>query len=149
MRFARCWRGSGPATRSSRWSTLRQLDYAAVEDRLPVGMSEAEWSAVRPNLSKVADAADWWQVIEGPIEAPAADAETRAYLDRALVVAADVDWSADPWHALTGALKAETGRSGKALFLPLRRALTGRDHGPDMAALLPLIGRERALDRLG
>ncbi len=128
---------------------VHQLDYAAVEDRLPVGMSEAEWSAVRPNLSKVADAADWWQVIEGPIDAPTADAETRAYLDRALVVAADLDWSADPWHALTGALKAETGRSGKALFLPLRRALTGRDHGPDMAALLPLIGRERALDRLG
>jgi len=45
-------------------------------------------------------------------------------------------------------LKAETGRKGKALFLPLRRALTGRDHGPDMAALLPLIGRERALARL-
>ena len=60
-----------------------------------------------------------------------------------------IDWSADPWHALTAALKDATGRKGKALFLPLRRALTGRDHGPDMAALLPLIGRERALERLG
>ena len=59
-----------------------------------------------------------------------------------------IDWSADPWHALTGALKDTTGRKGKPLFLPLRRALTGRGHGPDMAALLPLIGRARALVRL-
>ncbi|HEX8484765.1 glutamate--tRNA ligase [Sphingomonas sp.] len=128
---------------------VHQLGYMAVKDRLPVGMSEAEWVAVRPNLSIVADAADWWPVIEGPIDAPAVDDEARAYLDRARVVAASIDWSSDPWHALTGALKAETGRTGKALFLPLRQALTGRDHGPDMAALLPLIGRERALRRLG
>ncbi|HEX8421689.1 MAG TPA: glutamate--tRNA ligase [Sphingomonas sp.] len=127
---------------------VHQLEYTTVKDRLPVGMSEAEWVAVRPNLSIVADAADWWQVIEGPIEAPAVDDEARAYLDRARAVAASIDWSSDPWPALTGALKAETGRTGKALFLPLRRALTGRDHGPDMAALLPLIGRERALRRL-
>ena len=53
---------------------------------------------------------------------------------------ATIDWASDPWHALTAALKDETGRKGKPLFLPLRRALTGRDHGPDMAALLPLIG---------
>jgi glutamyl-tRNA synthetase len=127
---------------------VHQLEYTTVKDRLPVGMSEAEWVAVRPNLSIVADAADWWQVIEGPIDAPAVDDEARAYLDRARAVAASIDWSSDPWPALTGALKAETGRTGKALFLPLRRALTGRDHGPDMAALLPLIGRERALRRL-
>ena len=50
---------------------------------------------------------------------------------------------------LTAALKQSSGRKGKALFLPLRLALTGRDHGPDMAALLPLIGRERAIARLG
>ncbi|MDF0752815.1 hypothetical protein NLU14_21555, partial [Marinobacter sp. 71-i] len=59
-----------------------------------------------------------------------------------------IDWS-DPWPALTGALKQATGRKGRALFLPLRLALTGREHGPDMAALLPLIGKENALARLG
>ena len=63
-------------------------------------------------------------------------------------MAETVDWAADPWHALTAALKEETGRKGKALFLPLRMALTGREHGPDMAALLPIIGRERAIARL-
>ena len=129
---------------------LHALPYAAVADRLPAGMDARAWEAVRPNLVTLADAADWWGVIKGPvaIDSAADDAE-RAYLDQAHAAAAAIDWSNDPWHALTGRLKTETGRKGKALFLPLRRALTGRDHGPDMAALLPLIGRERALARLG
>ncbi len=118
-----------------------------VAARLPAGMGADAWAAVRPNLTTLADAADWWQVIEGPVAIdPDRDA---AYLDQAAGIAATIDWAGDPWHALTGALKDATGRKGKALFLPLRRALTGMDHGPDMAALLPLIGRERALARLG
>ncbi len=128
---------------------VHQLDHDAVADRLPAGMGAAEWQAVRPNLSRVAEAADWWRVIEGPIDATPAEAD-RDYLAQAAQVAATLDWSAaDIWSRLTTALKASSGRSGKALFLPLRRALTGLDHGPDMAALLPLIGRERTLARLG
>ncbi|WP_242097357.1 glutamate--tRNA ligase [Sphingomonas sp. CROZ-RG-20F-R02-07] len=129
---------------------VHALRYAEVADRLPAGMGEAEWLAVRPNLATVGEAADWWRVIEGPIDAPAPapDADDRAYLAQAQALAATIEWGADPWHALTSALKMETGRKGKALFLPLRRALTGRDHGPDMAALLPLIGRARTLVRL-
>jgi glutamyl-tRNA synthetase len=126
---------------------VHQLDYAAVRDRLPPNMGEAAWQAIRPNLERVADAADWWSVVEGPIP-PTTDPGDRAYLADAAEVAEAIDWSADPWHALTAALKDRTGRKGKPLFLPLRRALTGRDHGPDMAALLPLIGRDRAIDRL-
>jgi glutamyl-tRNA synthetase len=127
---------------------LHQLPHDAVADRLPAGMGPAEWAAVRPNLSTVADAASWWQVIEGPVAAPAPVADDVAYLAQAADAADAIDWTADPWHALTTALKERTGRKGKPLFLPLRRALTGLDHGPDMAALLPLIGRERALERL-
>ena len=125
---------------------VHQLDYAVVADRLPSGMGAAEWAAVRPNLTTVAEAADWWGVIEGPIlaEADPADAD---FLAAAARLAAEA-WDDDPWHALTAALKAETGRNGKTLFLPLRRALTGRDHGPDMKALLPLIGQQRAVARL-
>ncbi|MBY8828658.1 glutamate--tRNA ligase [Hephaestia mangrovi] len=126
---------------------VHQLDFAEVADRLPAGMDAAAWLAIRPNLSVVAEAADWWHVVEGPIERSAA-AEDRDYLARARAVAAEIDWAGDPWHTLTARLKDETGRRGRALFLPLRQALTGRDHGPDMAALLPLIGRERALARL-
>jgi glutamyl-tRNA synthetase len=126
---------------------VHQLDYATVAARLPAGMDEPAWLAIRPNLSVIADAADWWQVIEGPIDTSPAP-EDGEYLAQAKAIAATIDWTGDPWHALTAALKAATGRKGKALFLPLRRALTGREHGPDMAALLPLIGRERALARL-
>jgi glutamyl-tRNA synthetase len=126
---------------------VHQLDFAAVADRLPAGMDNAAWEAIRPNLTTVAGAGDWWHVVEGPIEA-AVDPEDRDFLAAAHRVAAEIDWAGDPWHALTNALKDATGRKGKPLFLPLRRALTGMDHGPDMAALLPLIGRDRALERL-
>lgn len=126
---------------------VHQLDFDAVAGRLPAGMDRAGWEAIRPNVANIAQAADWWQIVTGPIQ-NADNAEDRDFLTQAAAVAAEIDWSADPWHALTGALKAATGRGGKALFLPLRRALTGRDHGPDMAALLPLIGRDEAIRRL-
>ena len=127
---------------------IHALPFAAVADRLPVGMDEGAWDAVRPNLARVAEAADWWRVIEGPIDAPTPDDDDRAYLALAAAQAAVIDWEGDPWPALTGALKEATGRKGKALFLPLRRALTGLDHGPDMVRLLPLIGRARTVERL-
>ncbi|MGE7204600.1 glutamate--tRNA ligase [Sphingomonas sp. NPDC019816] len=127
---------------------LHQTPYEAVADRLPTGMGAAEWEAVRPNLNTVAEAADWWQVIEGPVDAPAPPEDDRAYLAQAAEVAGQIDWGTDPWHALTAALKEATGRKGKMLFLPLRLALTGRAQGPDMAALLPLIGRDRTIARL-
>lgn len=126
---------------------VHQLDYDTVKDRLPTGMTEAGWDAIRPNLSTIAEAADWWSVVEGPIAAAIAE-EDRPFLAQAAEIAATLDWS-NPWPALTGALKEATGRKGRALFLPLRLALTGREHGPDMAALLPLIGKDAALERLG
>jgi len=126
---------------------VHQLDFAAVADRLPAGMDDAAWYAFRPNLTTIADAANWWHVVVGPISA-ATDPEDREFLATAHCIAGEIDWIGDPWHALTNALKDATGRKGKQLFLPLRRALTGMDHGPDMAALLPLIGRYRALERL-
>jgi len=124
------------------------LDYDAVADRLPAKIDRAGWEAIRPNLDRVADAAGWWAIVEGPISGTTLADEDRAYLAEAASVAEAMDWTSDPWHALTSALKERTGRKGKALFLPLRQALTGMDHGPDMAALLPLIGRDRALERL-
>ncbi|WP_447727930.1 glutamate--tRNA ligase [Sphingomonas koreensis] len=126
---------------------LHQLDYEAVASRLPAGMDAAGWLAIRPNLSILAETAGWWQVVEGPVAAMS-EPEDAEFLAQAAAAAASLDWSGDPWHALTATLKDMTGRKGKALFLPLRRALTGRDSGPDMAALLPLIGRDRALARL-
>ena len=126
---------------------LHETPFAEVADRLPEGMDEAAWRAIRPNLERLADAADWWGVVTGPVESVSAS-EDAGFLATAAVEAEAVAWEADPWHALTAALKARTGRKGKPLFRPLRLALTGRESGPDMAALLPLIGRERAVARL-
>ncbi|MEK6636719.1 MAG: glutamate--tRNA ligase [Pseudomonadota bacterium] len=126
---------------------IHQLPYAGVSARLPQAMDETAWNAIRPNVTVIADAADWWAVVEGPVT-HIVDDEDQDYLAHAHAIAAALDWSVDPWHALTAALKDASGRKGKALFMPLRLALTGREHGPDMAALLPLIGKERALKRL-
>ena len=126
---------------------IHALPYEVVRARIPAAMTEAAWEAIRPNVTVIADAADWWAVVEGPIaHAPAP--EDADFLAQAATIAATLDWAADPWHALTGALKEVSGRKGKALFMPLRLALTGRDHGPDMATLLPLIGKDEALKRL-
>lgn len=127
---------------------VHQLGFEAVAERLPGGMTSVAWEAIRPNLATVAEAADWWRVVEGPIDPAELSPEDRAYLVQAADVAAGIDWAGDPWHALTGALKEATDRKGKPLFLPLRLALTGRAHGPDMGALLPLIGKDRAIARL-
>lgn len=126
---------------------LHQTPYETVAGRLPAAMNKAGWDAIRPNLTRVDEASDWWAVVEGPIE-PIIAEEDHAYLGEAARLAASLDWAGDPWHDLTAKLKDATGRKGKPLFLPLRLALTGREHGPDMAALLPIIGRERALERL-
>ncbi len=126
---------------------VHQLSFERVRDRLPEGMVAADWEAIRPNLHKVAEARDWWAILHGRIEPPAAG-EDRAFLAEAAAVAAQLDWTDSPWPALVAALQAASGRRGKALFHPLRRALTGRDSGPEMAALLPLIGREKAIARL-
>ena len=124
---------------------IHRLPFAEVSARLPSGMDEAAWQTIRPNLSRLSEAADWWQVVTGPIAAPAQSGEDRAYL---AIAAQVLDQVGTDWAALTAALKEQTGRKGKPLFLPLRQALTGQDHGPEMAALLPLIGKAAALERL-
>ena len=124
---------------------VHQLPYEEVRDRLPEGMDAAGWHAIRPNLAHVGEAAEWWRLVTGPIDSCAFSDEDRAFLAEAEDALA---WGDDPWRDLTGTLKERTGRKGKSLFLPLRQALTGMDHGPDMGELLPLIGEEEARARL-
>lgn len=124
---------------------VHQMEFSQVADRLPQGMDEAGWHAIRPNLAHVNEAGQWWALVTGPIHQPEFTQDDRAYLAEA---ASTLAWSDDPWRSLTSALKDTTGRKGKPLFLPLRQALTGMDHGPDMGELLPLIGEEEARARL-
>jgi glutamyl-tRNA synthetase len=124
---------------------VHAMPFEAVRHRLPDGMDEAGWHAVQPNIATIGEVADWWRLVTGPLDRIEFEAEDRAYLAEAAEMLA---WSDDPWHSLTNALKDATGRKGKALFLPLRQALTGMDHGPDMGELLPLIGEAEVRARL-
>lgn len=130
-------------------SLLHLMPFDGVRDRLEsLGLGEADatfWEAVRPNLVRLADAADWWAVTHAPVTPVIEDA---AFLEQAAALLPAEPWDAGTWGAWTNAVKGATGRKGKELFLPLRRALTGRDHGPELKNLLPLIGRPRALRRL-
>jgi glutamyl-tRNA synthetase len=127
---------------------LHHLDYADVADRLPAGIGDAEWTALRGNLAHLGEVEQWLPVLTGEVPAPEVVPDDKPLLAEAAVLAAGLDWSADPWHALTDALKASSGRKGKALFLPLRRAITGRDSGPEMGPIVKLIGRDRCVERL-
>ena len=128
---------------------LHETPFAEAEPRLEAlgfaGVDERFWLAVRPNLGRLADAAEWWQVTHSPVAPTAPDLDfTRA----AAALLPPEPWDESTWSAWIERVKAETGAKGKALFLPLRLALTGREHGPELKNLLPLIGRERALARL-
>lgn len=124
---------------------LHQTDFEAVQGRLPEGMDEVAWNAVRANLEKLSDVGTWWNVIHGPITPVIED---QSYLQVAAGLLPDGDWDESSWKSWTTAVKDATGNKGKSLFLPLRLALTGEGHGPEMAVLLPLIGREKVLKRL-
>ncbi|GGE11408.1 glutamate--tRNA ligase 1 [Polymorphobacter glacialis] len=126
--------------------TLHNLPYAAVADRIP-GVTEPVWLAIRANLATAADAADWQGVVTGPIVAEIPP-EDRDFIAAAGAALHALEWGDDIWSRWITVLKSDTGRKGRGLFHPLRHALTGRDQGPEMAALLPLIGRTAALKRL-
>ncbi|MEM0986660.1 MAG: glutamate--tRNA ligase [Pseudomonadota bacterium] len=105
------------------------------------------WETVRENCQKLSDAKAWADIAFGDIE-PVVDDEDRAFIGAAADSLPAGDITAETWSAWTSALKADTGRKGRGLFMPLRKALTGRDHGPNMGAMLQLIGREKAAERL-
>jgi glutamyl-tRNA synthetase len=106
---------------------------------------ERLWLTVRGNLARRDEAGLWYRVARGTVEPVV---EEPAYLAEAARLLPAEPWDAGTWKTWTEALKQSTGRKGKALFLPLRLALTGQAHGPEMSELLPLIGRARALARL-
>jgi glutamyl-tRNA synthetase len=126
------------------------LHGAAFDDvraRLPEGATEAFWEAVRGNLDLLTEARHWWDVIAGEISPPVIEDEG-PFLAEALELLPEEPWDGESFGAWTKRLKEATGRGGKRLFMPLRLALTGEAHGPELAGLLPLMGRERVAGRL-
>jgi glutamyl-tRNA synthetase len=123
--------------------TLHAMPYAAVASRVHV--SEAVWEAVKPNVVRLSDAEELAQMVTGPVTPVIEDAGLTA---KALALLPPEPWNEETWGAWTKAVAAETGAKGRALFHPLRLALTGQASGPELKKLLPLIGRTKALARL-
>jgi len=126
---------------------LHTTPYEAVAERLRArGIdSEAFWLAVRANLEVFADVDRWWAVVQGPVTPMIEDA---AFLEKALAHLPPEPWDSGTWRNWTEAVKQATGAKGRALYHPLRLALTGLERGPELKDLLPLVGHEKAAARL-
>ncbi len=125
---------------------LHETPYAAVADRLAgLGVDEKLWAAARGNLKRLDEAANWLAVVKGPIEPMIED---RAFGAAAAALVPNDPLTDESWSAFVEAVKTKTGAKGKALFRPLRLALTGAGEGPEMAQLFALIGAEKARARL-
>lgn len=128
---------------------LHHMDHAEAKPRLAaLGLdNEALWLALRENLEVFADIVPLAALVRGPVT-PLIAHEDRDFIATARDLLPPEPWDETTWSSWTTALKAATGRKGKALFMPLRMALTGRHDGPELKSLLPLLGRRACLDRL-
>lgn len=130
---------------------LHETDFADVNVRLAnMGLQDLDeefWLSVRANIERLSDVKDWWDVAKGPVES-AVESDDVDYIAEAASLLPDAPWNEDTWGQWVGQIKEATGRKGKGLFMPLRQALTGMSHGPEMDKLLLLIGPEKAQERL-
>ena len=105
---------------------------------VPSEMAEAFWSVARENITTRADLAPWWDLVQNGAPALVAE-EDAAFVTEAFALLPDLPYTSSTWSEWTGAVKAATGRKGRGLFMPLRKAVTGRERGPDMSDLMPLL----------
>jgi glutamyl-tRNA synthetase len=130
--------------------TLHAASYDSVADRLHAlgaGGGEKFWLAVRGNLAKLSEAKEWWDVVSTPLASKIAESD-REFCKLAETLLPPEPWSEKIWDEWLAVIKPAANRKGRELFHPLRIALTARENGPELRALLPLIGRERAAARL-
>ncbi|MEM8636088.1 MAG: glutamate--tRNA ligase [Pseudomonadota bacterium] len=132
---------------------LRDKPFDAVKEGLAgIDPRAAEdprfWETVKANCDRLSDVSDWVAVVYGDV-VPVIDSDDTEYIGEARSLMPETDFGEGAWKEWTAALKDKTGRKGKGLFMPLRKAITGLSYGPDMSVLLQLIGRERVKARLG
>ncbi len=123
--------------------SLRSQSFDAVASRLteagvPETIAASFWEAIGPNLDGMGEVEDWLDLLNNGT-APKIEADDAEFVAQALALLPPRPWDGQTWKSWADAVKAETGRKGRGLFQPLRRAITGRDHGPDMGALMPLM----------
>lgn len=137
------------------WPLTRErnqhLPYEAVRDRIaalgvPDDIAERFWSVARQNITRLDDLGEWWTLMRDGAE-PVIAPEDAEFVVQALAMLPPRPWTETTWSEWTNAVKAATGRKGKGLFMPLRKALTGMDHGPEMGELMPLLQRVPAAGR--
>lgn len=134
-------------------SILHRMEFAEAQDRLGAhgvsGPRAAEfWNAVRGNLDRLQDAAGWWRIVrDGPADKPEFGEADTDFLRAAFDLLPPEPWDRATWKSWTAAVREATGRKGKPLFTPLRLAVTGRESGPELADLLPLIGYDAMMAR--
>jgi glutamyl-tRNA synthetase len=127
---------------------LHMLSFDAVEQRLlGLGISgnAAFWDAVKPNLAQFSQIDTWWKIVYGSQAGRIVDPDLTA---KAAELLPQEPWDETTWGSWTNAVSQASGAKGRGLYHPLRTALTGLDHGPEMKKLLPLLGRGRVLARL-
>jgi len=125
---------------------LRSLPFSAVKDQLGFA-DEGFWNSIRANVKNIAEAKQWWEIVNGDVQADL-NVEEKAFIGLAAQLLPPAPWDESSWDAWLGAVKPTTERKGKELFMPLRKALTGQEHGPELKKILPLIGEEKARKRL-
>jgi glutamyl-tRNA synthetase len=124
---------------------VQSLPFETVRERVldlgvPEGEAEAFWAVAKGNITVLADLEEWWTLFRDGAE-PVIDPADRDFVAQALGMLPPQPWTQATWGDWTAAVKEATGRKGKDLFRPLRRALTGRDAGPEMADVMPLLRR--------
>ncbi len=122
---------------------LLGLDFSAVKDRIselgvPDDLAPGFWAVMRENITTLGDLSEWWTLLRDGAD-PVIDAEDAEFAAQAMTLLPEGPHDSDSWGTWTAAVKQATGRKGRGLFMPLRKALTGQSHGPDMAQLLPLL----------
>ena len=122
---------------------LHGMDFAQISDDLsalgvPADIAQAFWDMARENIETRADLAPLWALCQDGAT-PIIDDEDQEYVAKALALLPARPFTETAWKDWTKAVKDATGRKGRGLFMPLRKALTGAEHGPDMSKLLPLL----------
>jgi len=122
---------------------VQGLPFSAVQERIaalgvPEDKAEDFWAVARGNITVLADLEGWWTLFRDGATPLVAD-EDRAFVAEAFAMLPERPWTRDTWGQWTALVKEATGRKGKGLFMPLRKALTGQEHGPEMADVLPLL----------
>jgi glutamyl-tRNA synthetase len=128
---------------------IHSMSFAHAAPRLTAmglnAVDETFWNAVHQNMSQFNEIKNWWHITHEKISPSISEHE---FVTRAAAMLPAAPWTQTTWGEWTSALGKATNRSGKALFMPLRLALTGQEHGPEMKTMLPLIGEARAKARL-